>query len=96
VVTAVSVADALAAFDRRRPHVILSDIEMPGEDGYSLIRRVRARGEERGGGVPAAALTAYARAEDRAAALAAGFQRHVAKPVDPGDLAAVVAALAGR
>jgi PAS domain S-box-containing protein len=96
VVTAVSVADALAAFDRRRPDVILSDIEMPGEDGYSLIRRVRERGADRGGRVPAAALTAYARSEDRAAALAAGFQRHVAKPVDPGDLAAVVAALAGR
>jgi signal transduction histidine kinase/CheY-like chemotaxis protein len=80
--------DAGAAF-----HVLLSDIGMPDEDGYSLIRRVRQLGASRGGGVPAIALTAYARAEDRARALEAGFDEHVSKPVEPVVLAATVADL---
>ena len=79
-----------------RPDVLLSDIEMPGEDGYSLIAKVRALGAERGGNTPAAALTAYARAEDRTRALLAGFQLHVPKPVEPLELVAVVTNLAGR
>jgi signal transduction histidine kinase len=74
VETAGSVQEALAAIDRARPDVLLSDIGMPGEDGYALIRRVRALPPERGGCVPAAALTAYAGAADRARVLAAGFQ----------------------
>jgi len=96
-VTAVSsVAAALECLDSRPVDVLVSDLAMPDEDGYSLIRRVRARPGDRGGSVPAAALTAYARAEDRSRVLAAGFQRHVPKPIDPSDLVNVVAALAGR
>ncbi len=91
-----SAAEALRAVEELRPDVLLSDIEMPGEDGYSLIAKVRALGPDRGGNTPAAALTAYARAEDRTRALLAGFQLHVPKPVEPLELVAVVANLAGR
>jgi signal transduction histidine kinase/CheY-like chemotaxis protein len=96
VEAAASAAEAMAAMERRAPDVLLSDIEMPGENGYSLIRRIRALPSERGGRVPAAALTAYARSEDRVAALTAGFQLHLAKPVAGPELAAVVASLARR
>jgi CheY-like chemotaxis protein len=68
---------------------------MPGEDGYSLIRRVRSRTADRGGLIPAIALTAYTRDEDRSAAIVAGFQEHLAKPVEPAALIAVVARLGG-
>ncbi|HWM90556.1 MAG TPA: response regulator [Thermoanaerobaculia bacterium] len=96
-VTAVpSVPAALAALDLALPDVLISDIGVPGEDGYSLIRKVRARGAEHGGNVPAAALTAYARSEDRIRALSAGFQTHLAKPIDPAELVATIASLAGR
>jgi CheY-like chemotaxis protein len=78
---------------RHRPHVLLADVEMPGEDGYSLIGRVRALSREEGGDIPAAALTASVSAQDRMNALQAGYQYHVAKPVAPTELAAVVAAL---
>ncbi len=91
-----SVPEALAAFDRAVPDVLLSDIGVPGEDGYSLIRKVRSREPALGGNVPAAALTAYARAEDRLRALEAGYQTHLAKPIDPAELIATVARLAGR
>ncbi len=91
-----SAEEALRAVEAVRPDVLLSDIEMPGEDGYSLIAKVRALGPERGGDTPAAALTAYARAEDRTRALLAGFQLHVPKPVEPTELVAVVTNLAGR
>ena len=94
VVAVDSTAAALAALDRCRPDVILSDLEMPGEDGYSLIRKVRERPAEQGGDVPAAALTAYARTEDRLHSLRAGFHRHVPKPVQPDELAEIVASLA--
>ena len=90
-----SVSAALACFDARVPAVLLSDIAMPGEDGYALIRKVRAL-EGSGRIVPAAAFTAHATATDRARALLAGFQVHIPKPVEPSELAAVVAALAGR
>jgi signal transduction histidine kinase/ActR/RegA family two-component response regulator len=93
VTAASSVPEALAAFDRRKPDVLVSDIGLPVEDGYSLIRKVRARN---GNAVPAAAVTAYAGAEDRRRALEAGFQTHLAKPVDPSELVATVARLAGR
>jgi len=96
VVTASSAKEGLAALDQGPLHVLLSDIEMPGMDGYTFMRAVRERSVDRGGQIPAAALTAYARPEDRDAALRAGFQLHVAKPVQPAELAAVVSSLAGR
>ncbi|HET6898301.1 MAG TPA: ATP-binding protein, partial [Vicinamibacteria bacterium] len=97
VVTASSAREGLAALDQRSSlQVLLSDIEMPGIDGYSFLRAVRERPVDRGGQIPAAALTAYARPEDRDAALRAGFQLHVPKPVQPAELAAVVSSLAGR
>ncbi|MCA1555963.1 MAG: PAS domain S-box protein, partial [Acidobacteria bacterium] len=88
-VRAVSNAtDALLELEAWQPEVLLSDIEMPGEDGYTLIRKIRSLPPERGGKIPAAALTAYARAEDRMRALLAGFQLHVPKPVEPAELTA--------
>jgi signal transduction histidine kinase/ActR/RegA family two-component response regulator len=96
VEVAASAGEALAAVQRHTPDVLLSDIEMPGEDGYSLIRRIRALPSQEGSRLPAAALTAYARTEDRIAALSAGFQFHLSKPVAAGELAAVVASLARR
>jgi CheY-like chemotaxis protein len=96
-VTVVSTAEeALRAVSNTRPDVLLSDIEMPGRDGYWLIERVRELGAEGGGETPAAALTAYARNEDRAKALLAGYQLHVPKPVEPLELVAVVRNLARR
>ena len=89
-------AEALTLFQREKPDVILSDLGMPGEDGYSLIRRLRAQSPEQGGRIPAAALTAYASAQDRTRALLAGFQSHVPKPIEASELAAVIANLAGR
>jgi signal transduction histidine kinase/ActR/RegA family two-component response regulator len=79
-----------------QPHVLVSDLGLVGEDGYSLIRSVRALDAESGGRTPAVALTALARPEDRLRALAAGFQMHVAKPVEPQELALVIASLVGR
>jgi len=96
VISAASVPEALAAFEREKPDVLVSDIGFAGEDGYSLIRKVRAREAGNGGRVPAAALTAYAGVEDRRRALEAGFQAHLAKPVDPSELVVAVAVLAGR
>jgi PAS domain S-box-containing protein len=93
---AASASEALEMLQQEQPHVLISDIGMPMEDGYSLIRRIRALGAERGGNVPALALTAYARAEDRMKAVLSGFQMHVAKPVEPAELLAMVASLAGR
>ncbi len=91
-----SAAEALRILDEWRPDVLVSDIGMPVEDGYSLMRKVRARDPERGGLIPALALTAYARAEDARQALDAGYQAHIAKPVEPDKLAAAVASLAWR
>jgi PAS domain S-box-containing protein len=91
-----SVVEALAELDRDQPMVLVSDIGMPQEDGYALIRKVRQLPQERGGSVPALALTAFARAEDNTRALLAGYQMHLAKPVKPSDLVAHVASLAGR
>lgn len=90
-----SAARALEEIERARPDVLLCDIAMPIDDGYSLIRRVRAL-DGPGASVPAAAITAHGRVEDKLRALAAGFQQHVAKPVDPAALAVIVARLAGR
>jgi signal transduction histidine kinase len=91
-----SVPAALEAFDRTLPDVLVSDIGIPEEDGYSLIQKIRSREPDRGGRVPAAAVTAYARAEDRRRAFEAGFQAHLAKPLDPAELVTAVARLAGR
>jgi PAS domain S-box-containing protein len=96
-VTAVaSAAEALAEIARLKPDVLISDIGMPDQDGYELIGRVRAMEGQRGKQIPAVALTAYARTEDRIRALNSGFQIHVPKPVEPTELATVVATLAGR
>ncbi|HKX30958.1 MAG TPA: ATP-binding protein [Blastocatellia bacterium] len=91
-----SAGEALAALVEWHPDLLISDIGMPGEDGYTLIRKIRSLAPEQGGTVPAIALTAYTRAEDRVRALAAGYKTHVPKPVDPAELAVVIAALAGR
>lgn len=96
VTTVNSAAEALRAIQVLRPDVLISDLGMPGEDGYSLIKKIRALPAELGGHTPAAALTAYARVEDRMRVLRAGFQIHVPKPVDPAELVTVVASLAGR
>jgi CheY-like chemotaxis protein len=87
------------AFERLKAgkfDVLVSDIGMPVEDGYSLIEKVRSLPVEKGGGIPAVALTAYARVEDRVRALKAGFQAHLPKPIEPVELAAVVASQTGR
>lgn len=89
-----SVSEGLEAFRRSRPDILISDIGMPDEDGYSFIRRIRALPAEDGGRIPAIALTAFARTEDRTAALRAGFRAHVPKPIDLGELLAVIASLA--
>ena len=91
---ASSGAQALELFATDAPHVLVSDIGMPGMDGYSLIRRVRALPIAASQRVPALALTAYARSEDRRKALAEGFQMHLAKPADPSEFAMAVASLA--
>jgi CheY-like chemotaxis protein len=96
VATAASSREALDVFEKWHPDVLVSDIAMPEQDSYELIGKVRSRTPERGGNTPAVALTAYARTEDRARALAAGFQLHVAKPVDPETLVTAVASLSGR
>jgi CheY-like chemotaxis protein len=97
VVTAVpSVPEALAQFESDAPDVLISDIGLPYEDGYSLIRQIRARDGGSAEQVPAMALSAYARPEDRDKAIAAGFQMHLAKPVAPVELLEAVAALARK
>jgi CheY-like chemotaxis protein len=96
VVAAGSVAEALREVAQSAPDVIVSDIGMPEEDGYSLIRKLRLLTKHHSRPIPAVALTAFARSEDRTRAMLAGFHSHVAKPVEPDELLAVVAALAGR
>ena len=91
-----SASEALDACAAQAPDVIVSDIGLPGVDGYEFIRRLRTSEGQRGRSTPAAALTAFARSEDRRRALLAGYQTHLAKPVDPLELVVVVAALAGR
>jgi len=93
VTAAASVDEGLAALDREVPDILLSDIAMPDRDGFDLIRRVRERPPDRGGHVPAVAITAYARPEDSERSLASGYQMHVTKPVDMDELLATVASL---
>lgn len=90
VEVADSASQALALLERRPPDVLVSDIAMPGEDGYTLIEKIRALPPHRGGRVAAVALTAHARGEDRKRAIVAGFQRHVAKPVDAAELVTII------
>jgi signal transduction histidine kinase/ActR/RegA family two-component response regulator len=92
----ISASEALLKLSEWRPDVILSDIAMPEEDGYSFIGKVRSLPREKGGETPAAALSAYARDEDRMQALAAGYQMHIAKPIGASQLVTMVAKLAGR
>jgi CheY-like chemotaxis protein len=95
IFTAASAAEALQALEEFDPHILVSDIGMPEQDGFDLIKQVRMR--EKAGGlkrIPAVALTAYARVEDRMKAFSAGFQMHIPKPVEPAELAAVIASLA--
>ncbi|HEY0003356.1 MAG TPA: PAS domain S-box protein [Pyrinomonadaceae bacterium] len=96
VTAASSTEEGLALLKELRPDVLVSDLGMPEEDGYSLIRKVRALPAEDGGRTAAVALTAYARVEDRLKVLRAGFQTHLPKPVEPIELVAVIANLAGR
>ena len=96
VLAVVSAREALAALPGFKANVMVSDIAMPCEDGYSLMRKVRALGPEHGGNIPALALTAYATGEDAKRATDAGFQSHLAKPVEASELARVLAVLAGR
>jgi CheY-like chemotaxis protein len=91
---ASSYAAAVEIFSEWHPDILVSDLGMPGKDGFDLIRYVRSLSTEEGGDIPAAALTAYARDEDRIKALEAGYQTHIAKPVEPGELADEVARLA--
>ena len=93
---AESAAEALEILKQWRPDVLVSDIGMPGEDGYTLIRKLRARPLEEGGNIPAVALTAYARTEDRLRVLSSGYQMHVPKPVRPIELLTVIASIAHR
>ncbi|HEY9690924.1 MAG TPA: ATP-binding protein [Oculatellaceae cyanobacterium] len=91
-----TVSEALETLQHWKPNVLISDIGMPGEDGYALIRKIRAMTTEEGGNIPAIALTGYASASDRTQALLAGFQIHVPKPIDAVELAVVVGKLTGR
>jgi CheY-like chemotaxis protein/two-component sensor histidine kinase len=93
--TATSARDAIASIEQDVPDVLVSDLGMPGMDGYEMIQRIR-RMEGPAKDLPAAALTAYARSEDRAKALRLGFEMHLAKPIDPSELIAAVASLARR
>jgi CheY-like chemotaxis protein len=94
--TAVSAAEALVTCEKWRPDVLIADIGMPREDGYTLMKELRAREKLLGGHIPAIALTAYTRREDRLNALSVGYEYHVPKPVDPAELLVVVASLIDR
>ncbi|RZA24509.1 MAG: PAS domain-containing hybrid sensor histidine kinase/response regulator [Proteobacteria bacterium] len=96
ITSCASVQEALMAITEQPPDILLSDIGMPAEDGYSLIRRVRALDPEKGGRIPAVALTAFARVEDRVRILRAGFQTHISKPVDPAELVNIIAILGDK
>jgi PAS domain S-box-containing protein len=96
VMAAANAAEALRMVQNARPDLLVSDVGMADTDGYELLKQVRALGEARGGKLPAIALTAFARSEDRTRALRAGFLMHVSKPVEPSELVATVASVAGR
>ncbi|MBW4452296.1 MAG: response regulator [Nostoc indistinguendum CM1-VF10] len=93
---AASVAQALSALESGMPHILISDLGMPEEDGYSFIRKIRALPVKKGGKIPAIALSAYAKEEDRRRALLTGFQMYLSKPFDPDELVLMIASLSGR
>jgi CheY-like chemotaxis protein len=93
VLTASSATEALTMLEREQVDVAILDIGLPETDGYELLKAIRARTKDRQGGIPVAALTAYARAIDRTRSLQAGFQMHLSKPIQPSELAAAVLAL---
>jgi CheY-like chemotaxis protein len=94
VQTALSAAAGLECIRSWKPDVLVSDIEMPGADGYVLIRQVRLLPADEGRGIPAIALTAYGRPQDRLRSIDAGFTMHIRKPVDPGELTSIIAGIA--
>ncbi len=96
VIVAGTAEEGLAILQDQRPDVVVSDIGMPGKDGYQFIREVRKLPASAGGRTPAIALTAFARSEDRTRAMLAGFQVHISKPIEPQELIATVAGLAGQ
>jgi CheY-like chemotaxis protein len=96
VTTATSAKAALEVIASAKPQALVADIGMPNMDGYELIRQIRSSPDAAVRDVPAAALTAFARSEDRTKALQSGFEMHLAKPVDPGELVASVATLVRR
>jgi CheY-like chemotaxis protein len=96
VMTVASANDAFDALSQWKPDLLLCDIGMPHEDGYSLIARIRALEATEGGAVPAIALTGYVRVEERMRALMAGYQMFVPKPVEADELASIIASLVGR
>jgi len=95
VTTAGSGPEALQMLATTIPHIVLSDIGMPGQDGYQFLRELRKLPPEHGGAVPMIAVTAYARPEDRSRSIAAGFQAHVTKPINPSELIDVIASITG-
>jgi CheY-like chemotaxis protein len=95
VITAASAAAALEAISQSQPEVLVSDLGMPEQDGYDLIREVRRRGHHPRD-LPAVALTAFVQKDDAIKTALSGFQIHVPKPVDPHDLTAIIASLVGR
>lgn len=96
VITAASAEEGFLLLKAERPDVLVSDVGMPGEDGYDFVRRIRKLGPAGGGDTPAIALTAYARTDDRVSAIKAGFQHHLRKPVEANELIAVLVSLGGR
>ncbi|MBD3884497.1 response regulator [Phormidium tenue FACHB-886] len=96
VVAVASVSEAIERLKYMTPHILVSDIAMPGENGYQLIHKIRSLAHQQGGTIPAIALTAYTKSEDRSQALLAGFQAHVPKPIEPKTLIAAVAQLVNR
>ena len=95
VTTATDGDEALTAIESYQPDLVITDVMMPRMNGYELMARVRSLPPERGGATPAIALTAFARSEDRARSLLAGFQMHLAKPVEIGELLAGIVSLSG-
>ena len=96
VTSTKSAAEALRVFEGELPDVMISDIGMPDQDGYELVRKLRSLPIEKGGAVPAIALTGYASRKDRERALNSGYQQHMAKPIEQADLMKSIAALVGR
>jgi CheY-like chemotaxis protein len=96
VTSTKSAAEALRVFEGELPDVLISDIGMPDQDGYELMRKLRELPPEKGGNTPAIALTGYASRKDRERALNSGYQQHIAKPIEQADIIKAIAALIGR